>query len=278
MISLLLSFFPVHPLHQAHGEQDDHRKDHGNGTTEVPVSNRDKLGLDQVTDEHVLSASQKLRNNEGGNGKKENHHNTIYHTRQGQLPDHLPEGLETVGTQIVGCLDQGFVHFIQGGMDRNDHKWHKVADQTYHYGKVRIHHADGTQPDFCQKVVDDSIIRQQVHPGIGTKKHIDPHWNGYQHDQKSLHFFGTSCDDQGQGISQHQTDKGGEKSQPEGFQDYVQVSGFQKFHKVSPGEGKGHNFVSFGGERIQDNQKKWDHKDEDCPDKVGDDQALKLFH
>lgn len=34
---------------------------------------------------HVLSASQKLRDNEGGNGKKENHHNTIYHPWQGRF-------------------------------------------------------------------------------------------------------------------------------------------------------------------------------------------------
>ena len=48
---LLLSFFFIHPLHQAHGNQNDHRQNHGNGTSEIPVSNGDKLGLDQVTDE-----------------------------------------------------------------------------------------------------------------------------------------------------------------------------------------------------------------------------------
>ena len=37
--TLLLSFFLVHPLHQTHGDQNDHRQNHGNGTSEIPVSN-----------------------------------------------------------------------------------------------------------------------------------------------------------------------------------------------------------------------------------------------
>ena len=36
---LLFSFFLVHPLHQTHGDQNDHRQNHGNGTSEIPVSN-----------------------------------------------------------------------------------------------------------------------------------------------------------------------------------------------------------------------------------------------
>jgi len=36
---LLLSFFLVHPLHQTHGDQNNHRQNHGNGTSEIPVSN-----------------------------------------------------------------------------------------------------------------------------------------------------------------------------------------------------------------------------------------------
>ena len=71
---------------------------------------------------------------------------------------------------------------------------------------------------------------------------------------------------------------GGEKSQPEGFQDHIQVGSFQEFGKIPPGEGKCHYFISFCGERIQGNEKQWDHKDNNCPDKVRNDQALKLFH
>lgn len=71
---------------------------------------------------------------------------------------------------------------------------------------------------------------------------------------------------------------GGEKSQPEGFQDHIQVGSFQEFGKIPPGEGKCHYFISFCGERIQGNKKQWDHKDNNCPDKVRNDQALKLFH
>ena len=36
---LLFSFFLVHPLHQTHGDQNNHRQNHGNGTSEIPVSN-----------------------------------------------------------------------------------------------------------------------------------------------------------------------------------------------------------------------------------------------
>ena len=163
-------------------------------------------------------------------------------------------------------------------MDRNDHKGHKVADQAYHYGKIRIHHTDRSQSDFCQKVIDDSVICKKIHPRISTKKHVDPHWNGYQHNEKSLDFLRASRNDQGKGIAKHQTYKGGEKSQPEGFQDHIQVGSFQEFGKIPPGEGKCHYFISFCGERIQGNKKQWDHKDNNCPDKVRNDQALKLFH
>ncbi len=68
------------------------------------------------------------------------------------------EGLELIGPQIVGSLDQGFVHFAQGCMDRDDHKGHKVTDQANHYGKVRIHHCDRGNPQYSKQVVDDTIV------------------------------------------------------------------------------------------------------------------------
>ena len=116
-------------------------------------------------------------------------------------------------------------------MDRNDHKGHKVADQAYHYGKIRIHHADRAQSDFCQKVVIPLSARRFIPPC----KHVDPHWNGYQHNEKSLDFLRASRNDQGKGIAKHQTDKGGEKSQPEGFQDHIQDKYLPgRFGKNSP--------------------------------------------
>ena len=90
----------------------------------------------------------------------------------------------------------------------------------------------GPSPIFCQKVIDNSVICKKIHPRIGTKKHVDPHWNGYQHNEKSLDFLRASRNDQGKGIAKHQTDKGGEKSQPEGFQDHIQVGSFQEFGKI----------------------------------------------
>ena len=83
-------------------------------------------------------------------------------------------------------------------------------------GKIRIHHTDRSQSDFCQKVIDDSVICKKIHPRISTKKHVDPHWNSYQHNEKSLDFLRASRNDQ-QGIAKHQTDKGGEKSQQKDF-------------------------------------------------------------
>lgn len=43
-------------------------------------------------------------------------------------------------------LDKGFIHLAQGCVDRDDHKWHKVTDQTNHYGKIRIHHCHRGNP------------------------------------------------------------------------------------------------------------------------------------
>ncbi len=71
----------------------------------------------------------------------------------------------------------------------------------------------------------------------------------------------------GKGIAKHQTDKGGEKSQPEGFQDHIQVGSFQEFGKIP--QVKESVITSFPSVvNIQGNEKQWDHKDNNCPDKV----------
>ena len=63
----LLIVLYIHLLHETHRHKNQNCQNQGNGTAEIPVSNRYKLGFDQITDQDKLPAAKELRNNERRN-------------------------------------------------------------------------------------------------------------------------------------------------------------------------------------------------------------------
>ena len=60
------------------------RHDHGNRAAEVPLTHGNKLVLDQISDEEILTAAQQLRDKERADRRQEYQGNSIDHARQGQ--------------------------------------------------------------------------------------------------------------------------------------------------------------------------------------------------
>ena len=64
------------------------RHDHGNRASEVPLTYGNKLILDQISDEEILTAAQQLRDKERADRRQEYQCNSINHTRQGHRKRH----------------------------------------------------------------------------------------------------------------------------------------------------------------------------------------------
>ena len=93
-------------------------------------------------------------------------------------------------------------------------------------------------------MVDDTIVRQQVHPCISTQKHIDPFRNSYQQDQKTLGFLRTFGNNICQRIAKSQTDDRRQDSKLKGLENNAHIRSFQEFAEILQGEGERQHFVS----------------------------------
>ena len=80
LLSALIPDF--HLTHNHHQKHHDHCHYHGNRTSEVPFSDGDKLILDQITDQEVLSASEQLRNKERADRRKKHQCDSVDDSRK----------------------------------------------------------------------------------------------------------------------------------------------------------------------------------------------------
>ena len=60
----------------------DHRHDHGNGASEIPFTDCNKLILNHISDQEILAAAQKLRDKEGADCRQKYQRDAVDHTGQ----------------------------------------------------------------------------------------------------------------------------------------------------------------------------------------------------
>ena len=105
------------------------RHDHGNRTSKVPLTYGNKLILDQISDEEILTAAEQLRDKERADRRQEYECNSIDDTRQGHRKRHPPDKRlhARFAPKISARLQQRMIHLAQGRIDLQHHKGQEVV-------------------------------------------------------------------------------------------------------------------------------------------------------
>ena len=163
------------------GDHDDDRHDERDRASEIPVARSQELGLDNISDEHVLAAAEELRNTEARYRGQEYQRDAADNAGKRKRERNLRKAAQTVRAEVLCRLDQAVIHLRERSIYLQDHKGNEVIDHSQYYRKFRVHHRDGSDTEQPQKLVEDAVVLKDADPRVGTHEHVDP---------------GRECDDQ----------------------------------------------------------------------------------
>ena len=163
---------------QPHRDHDDDRHDERDGRADVPVASGEELRFNDVADEDVLSAAEKLRNEEARHRGQEHERDAGDHAGKRERQRHAQECLHRRCTEVVGGFQKALVHLGKGRVNLQDHKGNEVIDHAEDDGKARVDHRHGADAEPRKDRVEDALVLQNAHPSIGAHQHVDPGRHG----------------------------------------------------------------------------------------------------
>ena len=191
-----------------------------------------ELLLDEVAQHHLGAAAQQAGDGKGGYRRNE------YHGYPGQYPgkaqgqNDLPEYPGGPGTQILSSFQQAPVHFLNDGVNGQNHKGQVVVHhaQNHRSGgadhlkvvnrsvaeKLRDPVVQADEPDVPEELVQQTVVFQHGHPGVGSEQEVHPHGQHDEHHGDPLKPGPLPGNEVGRRIADEQADEGRQKRQPEG--------------------------------------------------------------
>ena len=90
------------------------------------------------------------------------------------------------------------------------------------------------EADFFKQLVQQPVIFQDGHPGIGPQQEVHPHGQHDQHHSRPLEGRTLPAHEIGHGVPDDQTDQRGDDGQLEGPQKHLGIAAH--LHKIVQGE------------------------------------------
>ena len=146
------------------------------------------------------------------------------------------------------------VQLNDDGINGQDHKGQVVIYHAQHHGALGVHHGEKLQLGACkvviqgdntqlpEELIQQAVVLQNRHPGIGAQQKVHPHGQHNQHIGHALKRHTRAADKIGHGIADQQTDGRGDQGQLEGAEKHLRIGahlGKVIQRKAAGGGGKG---------------------------------------